>query len=147
MRGLLLFVLFVLCINKAFPQSGIRASEVKNPALLTVSSARYDKYQLKDFVRAGASVRLGNELDRFEVKEIIRLNPALVTVIGTRFDKYDMKDFVRLGASVVLTSKFDRFDVKEIIALNPSLVSVQASGFDKFALNEFTRAGARVVEE
>jgi hypothetical protein len=137
----------ILIVSQAFSQtpSNIRQRDIENPTLLTVSSAKYDKYQLKDFVRAGAKVRIGNELDRFDVKEIIRLNPNLVTVVGTRFDKFDMKDFVRAGAYVLISNKFDKYDAKEIISLNPSLVTVIATGFDKYAINEFIKAGAKVV--
>lgn len=121
----------ILIVSKSFSQtpSNIRQRDIENPTLLTVTSSKFDKYQLKDFVRAGSKVRLGNEPDRYDVKEIIRLNPNLVTVVGTRFDKFDMKDFVRAGAYVVITNKFDKYDAKEIINLNPTKVTVIATGF------------------
>ena len=139
--------LFLLIVAKVFSQtpSNIRQRDIENPALLTVSSSKFGKYQLKDFVRAGAKVRLGNELDKFDVKDIIRLNPSLVTIVATRFDKFDMKDFVRAGANVVITNKFDKYDTKEIININPTKVTVIATGFDKFAINEFVKAGASVI--
>lgn len=147
MKGLILFVFSILILGKTFSQtpSNIQQRDIENPTLLTVTSSKFDKYQLKDFVRAGSKVRLGNELDKFDVKEIIRLNPNLVTVVGMRFDKYDMKDFVREGASVLITNKFDKYDAKEIINLNPGLVTVIANGFDKYDINEFIKAGANVV--
>ena len=138
---------FLLLVAKAFSQkpSKIRRQDFENPSLLTVTSSKFDKYQLKDFVRAGSKVRLGNELNRFDVKDIIRLNPGLVTVMGTRFDKFDMKEFVRAGAFVVITNKFDKYDAKEIINLNPDKVTVIATGFNKYNINEFVKAGANVI--
>lgn len=147
MKDLILFVFSILILGKSFSQtpSKIHRRDIENPSLLTVSSSKFDKYQIKDFVRAGSKVRLGNELDRFDVKEIISINSNLVTVMGTRFDKFDMKDFLRAGAFVVITNKFDKYDAKEIINLNPTKVTVIATGFDKFAINEFVKAGASVI--
>ena len=147
MKGLILLIFLILILGKTFSQTpnNIRQRDIENPSLLTVTSSKFDKYQIKDFVRAGSKVRLGNELDRFDAKDIIRLNPGLVTVVGTRFDKFDMKDFVRAGAFVIITNKFDKYDAKEIINLNPSKVTVIATGFDKYNINEFVKAGANVI--
>ena len=147
MKGIILFIFLILILGKTFSQtpSNIRHRDIENPSLLTVTSSKFDKYQIKDFVRAGSKVRLGNELDRFDVKEIISINPGLVTVVGTRFDKFDMKEFVRAGAFVVITNKFDKYDAKEIINLNPDKVTVIATGFDKYNINEFVKAGATVI--
>lgn len=147
MKGLVLFVFSISILGKTFSQtpSKIRQQDIENPSLLTVSSSKFDKYQIKDFVRAGSKVRLGNELDRFDIKEIISINPNLVTVMGTRFDKFDMKDFLRAGAFLVITNKFDKYDAKEIIGVNPAKVTVIATGFDKYNINEFVKAGANVI--
>lgn len=142
-----LIILSIIILTKSFSQApnNIRHQDFEIFSLFTVSSSKFDKYQIKDFVRAGSKVKLGNELDRFDVKEIISMNPNLVTVMGTQFDKFDMKDFLRAGAFVIITNKFDKYDAKEIIGINPAKVTIIATGFGEYAITEFVKAGGDVI--
>ncbi len=118
--------------------------------LICVDNAKFDRYDLKDFLNLKAKLRIEPDkaatLDRYDIKDFARLGDiSLILGEQTKFDRYDVKDFLALKVSIVFNSeisKFDRYDFKDFLRLGHITLFLKSSAtrFDRYDIVDFGKA-------
>ena len=110
-----------------------------------------DADAIRDQLKAGGFVVVGNEFDRYDIRSFIDIGKSRVTVRCVGFNVYDSRSFAKKGARLLIGQPFDRYDIRSIIqaAPQPSLITVFAKGYDHYDLKSFTDLGASldVIDE